>query len=319
MRFLLTAALFIAAMLAGSAHADEPLAVVTLPASVEVDSLRPRLGQVARVESRSPSLADRLLRIALPPLDPAQKEYTLSRKLLAGLIADAGVAPSLIAFAGAPACTVIFPGVVYTDTDIRRFIADELDECGINVELIVFREFPPLASTAPSPALTLVFPTAEGEHLPSALRLVSGERHLQTVSLRNHLKFRVQALHTVASVYRGASVLPGNFQRGVAELLPGAGLLTTPPEDGMEWRVDLPAGVQVLPSYLYAPPLVGRGDIVTVKFAQGAVSAETTGTALSTGSRGQTVTVRLPSGAVIRAVVTGPGTVSVGETEENDA
>jgi hypothetical protein len=305
MRFLLTAALFIAAMLAGSAHADEPLAVVTLPASVEVDSLRPRLGQVARVESRSPSLADRLLRIALPPLDPAQKEYTLSRKLLAGLIADAGVAPSLIAFAGAPACTVIFPGVVYTDTDIRRFIADELDECGINVELIVFREFPPLASTAPSPALTLVFPTAEGEHLPSALRLVSGERHLQTVSLRNHLKFRVQALHTVASVYRGASVLPGNFQRGVAELLPGAGLLTTPPEDGLEWRVDL--------------PLVGRGDIVTVKFAQGAVSAETTGTALSTGSRGQTVTVRLPSGAVIRAVVTGPGTVSVGETEENDA
>lgn len=319
MRHLLTAALLIAALLGGTARAEEPLALITLPASAEVDSLRPRLGQVARVESRSPSLADRLQRLALPPLDPLQKEYTLSREHLAGLCANAGVAFGLVAFAGAPACTVIFPGTVFTDSTVREFITAELAQRGIVAELLVFREFAPLASTAPSPALTLIFPTAEGGHLPSALRLVSGERHLQTVSLRNHLKFRVQALHTATSVYRGAAVLPGDFQRGLAEMLPGAGLLTAPPEDGMEWRVGMPAGVQVLPAYLYAPPLVGRGDIVMVKFTQGAVSAETTGTALSTGSRGQTITVRLPSRSLIRAVVTGPGTVTVGESEENDA
>jgi len=318
MRALLTAAVLLALVLAAPAHADEPLAVITLPASVEVDSLRPRLGQVARIESRSPSLADRLLRIALPPLDPVLKRYALSREALQALVADAGITCSLIAFAGARSCTVAFAGTVFTDGDIRQFIAAELSSLGFTAELLVIREFSPLASTAPSPQLTLVYPTAQGEHLPSALRLVSKERHLQTVSLRNHLKFRVQALHTAVSVHRGAAVLPGDFRRGTAELLPGAGLMTVLPEHGKEWRVDLPAGVQVLPTYLFAPPLVTRGDIVTVRFNQGVVSAETTGKALSTGARGQEITVRLPSGSVIHATVTGPGTVSVGDTEENN-
>jgi flagella basal body P-ring formation protein FlgA len=154
--------------------------------------------------------------------------------------------------------------------------------------------------------------------MPTALELIAGEKHLQTVSLRNHLKFRAQAIFTAAPVSRGASCAASDFALREAELLPGAALLTVAPAGEMEWKADLPAGIQVLPAYLFTPPLVRRGEEVVLEFSGSTVSISARGIALNNGAMGQRVQVRMPTGRVVKAVVCGAGRARVGGEKGND-
>jgi len=317
-RLLVTAAAVVSGLLAALSARAEPFATVVLPPLAEVKTLQPRLGAVVRIESRSASLADSLGRLALPALNPEAPEYTLTRAELDALLARTGYPPGSVALTGHEATTIRFQGTVFTAHECEEFIVHELAARGMKVTLITSRPLPALATPEPDAQLQLAFPNREGTYLPSALILASRGKHLRTVSLRNHLQFCIAALHTAAAVYRGAAALPADFVPREVELAPGAGLLTLPPEPGLQWRIDLPSGVQVLPAYLLAPPLVRRGDQVTVKFMTDAVYLQTNGCALATGARGQKVMVRMPSGETVNAVVAGPGLVIINHPGEND-
>jgi flagella basal body P-ring formation protein FlgA len=290
-----------------------PLARIVLAEKAETRNLQPHLGEIARIECASPSLADSLMRIALPPLDPEHPQAMLTQAAVAGIVAQHRIIG--IEVCGAGSTFVAFPGIVFTPAKCAQFIADEMRGRGQDAGLIVFKQLPPLATLEGGAALRLVYPAALGEHLPTALELIAGEKHLQSVSLRNHMKFRVQAMHTATPVSRGTNCAASDFILREAELLPGAALIAAIPDGGMEWKADLPAGIQVLPAYLFAPPLVQRGDEVVLEFAESTVSISARGIALNNGAMGQSVQVRMPTGRVVKAVVTGAGRVRVGEEE----
>jgi flagella basal body P-ring formation protein FlgA len=189
---------------------------------------------------------------------------------------------------------------------------------GQDAEQITFKQLPALATLESSAALRLVYPAAPGEHLPTALELIAGEKHLQTVSLRNHMKFRVQAMHTAAPISRGVTAAASDFMLREVELPPGAAFLTSVPAEEMEWKADLPAGIQVLPAYLFAPPLIRRGEEVVLEFTGSTVSISARGIALNNGTMGQRVQVRMPTGRVVKAIVTGLGRARVGEENNNN-
>ncbi len=81
---------------------------------------------------------------------------------------------------------------------------------------------------------------------------------------------------------------------------------------GMELRRPLKAGEPVRLGLLTEPTVVERGDQVRLRAEIGTISVDTMGTALSSGRVGDQVRVRNDSSErVVRARVTGPGTVEV--------
>lgn len=83
------------------------------------------------------------------------------------------------------------------------------------------------------------------------------------------------------------------------------------PQDavGMSGKRALRAGEVLRKTLLMAPTLVKRGDAVRIVARRDAVEVSMGGEAMDAGARGDTVRVRNANGTVIRARVTGAGTV----------
>lgn len=81
---------------------------------------------------------------------------------------------------------------------------------------------------------------------------------------------------------------------------------------GMRFRRNLSAGSIVTLAGIEPIPAVNHGDVVTILFSSGGLTLQTTGAALQDGARGETIKVRRSdSRKILKATVTGPGTVSL--------
>jgi flagella basal body P-ring formation protein FlgA len=73
---------------------------------------------------------------------------------------------------------------------------------------------------------------------------------------------------------------------------------------GLKLRRAVPGGAPILPTALASPPLVERGQLVTLQAATGGISVAMTGTALQDGARGAVIDVENgSSGRRVQAIV----------------
>ena len=82
---------------------------------------------------------------------------------------------------------------------------------------------------------------------------------------------------------------------------------------GMSARRTVRVGEVLRSGALAAPILVKRGDLVNIVASRDQVTVTMSGEALDAGAKGSQVRVRNSSGNIIRARVTGPGTVQPGD------
>lgn len=151
----------------------------------------------------------------------------------------------------------------------------------------------------------------------SAVRIatIRGER-----PTRATVWFAVTALQTVpvASMDLGAGEVVGEHSLTTA-LTDVFDLGCTPATDvtravGMRLRASVAAGGGLCAEHLKVPPLVTRGERVSVRSVAGLVTIQTTGVAQQDGDLGKVLRVRnANSGATFLAAVTGRGEVTVHE------
>lgn len=117
-----------------------------------------------------------------------------------------------------------------------------------------------------------------------------------------------------ATTIRGATLIGPDDVRVVPEPTPGA---LTAAEDavGMEARVNLYPGRAIHAADLRPPAIIGRNDVVTLRYAAAGIVIVTEGRAMERAAEGERIRViNLSSRTTVTAVAAGPGLAVVGET-----
>jgi flagella basal body P-ring formation protein FlgA len=114
------------------------------------------------------------------------------------------------------------------------------------------------------------------------------------------------------ALLRGQTIGAGDVEVVARPVAEARGTVDLAQAIGMAPRRALPAGTVLRPGDLGPPPLVTRGDSVTIEIVRGALRIAASGRALDTGSAGAMVRVQsAATSKMLAAVVSGPGTVRV--------
>ncbi len=117
-----------------------------------------------------------------------------------------------------------------------------------------------------------------------------------------------------ATTIRGGEVIAAGEVAVVPGETPGA--LRDPAEAvGLEARVNLYPGRPIRGGDVGPPAVIGRNDIVTLRYAQGTLSIVTEGRALDRAAQGERLRIlNLSSRSTVAAVAAGPGLAVIGAT-----
>lgn len=117
-----------------------------------------------------------------------------------------------------------------------------------------------------------------------------------------------------ATTIRGGEVIAAGDVTVVPGETPGA--LRDPAEAvGLEARVNLYPGRPIRGGDVGPPAVIGRNEIVTLRYAQGTLSIVTEGRALDRAARGERLRIlNLSSRSTVAAVAAGPGLAVIGAT-----
>jgi flagellar basal body P-ring formation protein FlgA len=143
--------------------------------------------------------------------------------------------------------------------------------------------------------------------------LVAG-REFDTVRMTAELRLYDLVVCATRNLARHALLTDDDLK--VVELdisMLGSGLLTDPGlATGRRLTTAVRPGMVLQARHLEEPPLVSRGDLVTIRARSGQLEVKAPGEARSTGARGELVRVKnLTSRRIIHAMVQGPGLVEV--------
>ncbi len=312
---LISRTVLVALMWVASAAAAEPLASISLPASVALPAGAVTLGDVAEIKSESLPLVERLVAVPLGRAPRMGETVVVSRaEIEAWLKPRVGVASGAIAWSGAESVVVSaaqreVPAAELADT-ARRALAEWLAARATRYEISA-AEVRPIA--VPVGKLRLAARPLAATDTPRSRMQVWVEVWVEEQFIRVvPVSFAVDA-HAVALVASADTPVGGQALLEPKEVplsrKPSAQPANTAP---LRARSNLKAGEAVSNAQVESQPAVARGQRAKMLSVAGAVRIESSVDVLQDGAPGQTVRVRLPAAAgVISARVVQPGVVEM--------
>jgi flagella basal body P-ring formation protein FlgA len=293
--------------------------VVHVQPRAEVQGAVVRLGDVARFDGLSPADAKRLAAVELGRAPAVGTGNLLPRAWLASTIGDAGLPPGTRL--DLPARLEITRKAEALGGDaVRKQIEDAVraalpDEGADDVAAIRVPALPDLRVPAGS-HVDVKFADHEDFDgpVPVEVRVTDGDDLVRAQRLTVQIDRFAVVFAATRPLRRGEAVDASALaQRRVprGEAPPDA-LAADDPLDGAKLRRDAKPGEVLRRSWLDLPPLVARGDRVTLIARRGALQLTAVGEALGRGALGETVRVRnVGSERIVAGRVAGPQTVEI--------
>jgi len=293
-----------------------PRVSITLPPSAAVSGAAVTLGDVARIESETLPLIERLVALPLGRAPRMGDTAVLTRAQLADwLKTRAQLDPAQIAWRGADT-VVVSPAVQEAApealiAEARRALAAWITPRATRFELSPAEV---RALRLPAGKLTLkARPIAPTDTARSRMQVWVevwvDEQFIRVVPVAFMVEAHGMALVASADAQTGASI------RAEPQEVPLARMpaLPVPPQpQALRARTPVKAGQVIGEREAETAPAVSRGQRVKLKSVAGAVSVESTVDVLQDGAPGQMVRVRLPAAAgVVSARVVAPGLVEM--------
>ncbi|MEW6745873.1 MAG: flagellar basal body P-ring formation chaperone FlgA [Planctomycetota bacterium] len=310
-------ALLMVVMLAAS----DRVAVV-LPQETAVPFTQLRLGDVATLEGGDPIARDRLASVDLGRGPRLGYPRVISKTGLATYLRTLGIEAEEYELRGADACRVSLRTRVVTKDEIlsaaRQFLERDLGREGERIELRFDHSLADIRVPHGSGSYELAVEGAEVTTAASTARVrvsvLVDDAVLDSVPLSFEVHRYAPVVVADAPVARDADLaaaalivredeitrLRGTPARSLGELA------------GRKARRAISRGEMLFLEDTFVPPVVKRGELVTVLYRKAGLSVEARGIARGEGAAGDVVTIlNVDSQKALRCRVEGPGVVSV--------
>lgn len=302
----------------GLGGGGETVLWIDLAPEATVRGLVLRIGDVARIDALDAEALDALRRVSLGRTPPPGERVLLTRESLARSIAAALPMRHRISFRGAEAVSVRTGTRTVPGSDIltlaRKRVAAELR--GIEHRLILPADEPDLVLPEPRESLAVAVepagPSSFAGPVPlHVVAVVDG-----TEAARRPLVVRIERRGTILVAARGLrpgqSPGPDDVELREGDLgSAGAGVVTSLESlSGLRARRALRRGDVLRSADFAPPPVVRRGDPVTILLERGSLSITAAGEARAEGAPGEAIPVlNAGSRRIVRAVVRDSRTV----------
>lgn len=291
---------------------------IRVPAKAEVAGPVVRLGDVARLAGFARAEADRLTAVEIGRAPAVGVGQLLPRAYLESVLRDAGVGPG-VRLALPDRLEVVRKAETLAGAALRRrveaAVRARMPHAAEDVAAVQVPELPDLKVPLGS-AVAVEFEEGEDFAGPVTveLRVTDGGELVRA----QRVTARVDVFATVwvptRAFRRGEPLTPRDLveKRVPQSDVPRDALDAAALGEGARLRRDLAAGQPLRRAWVDLPPMVARGDRVTLVATRGALRLTAVGEAMGRGSFGDTVKVRnVSSSKVVAGRVAGPQLVEV--------
>lgn len=280
---------------------------LTAPGEVTVDQETLALGDLIRFPATDPRAAIALGRAPAPGLARKIARYEILSKLqLSGQSVDDLDLPEFV---------LVRRAAQQIDPDrVRALVLQQLQDRFPDSQVMLTRlDVPPVDVATGGVDLHASLPPGFDPSAPVFVRLeVRAPGYLRSVHARAEVRIESMQPVVLTAVRAHEEVREDQIEWRPMPLRKTVGAIQTAGEiRGLAAKRDLAAGQVLTGDLLYAPVLVHRGDLVTVKATAGGITIAATMKAKGSGRLGETVVVEHISGlGSVAARVTGPRTLA---------